>query len=147
MRVVVDASVWLSASDPKEDGHEESVAFLSEAAAQAFRFSEPGLVLAEVAAATARKSRDAQKGRDAMAALQRTPGIEFIELTILRAEQAGECASRHFLRGADSVYAALASELGAELVTLDGELQERSAGEVRALSPKEWIGAHLPSQP
>lgn len=146
MRVVVDASVWLSASDSTEDGHEESVAFLSEAAAQGCRFSEPGLVLAEVAAATARKSRDSQKGEDAMAALQRTPGIEFIELTILRAEQAGKCASRYFLRGADSVYAALASEFGAELVTLDGELKDRSAGEVSALSPAEWLGLHMPSQ-
>ncbi len=145
MRVVVDASVWLSASDSTEDGHEESVAFLSEAAAQAFRFSEPGLVPAEMAAATARMSRDSQKGEDAMAALQRTPGIEFIELTILRAEQAGKCASRYFLIGADSVYAALASEFGAELVTLDGELQERSAGEVKSLSPTQWLGLHMPA--
>ena len=75
------------------------------------------------------------------------PGMQFTDLTVERAAEAGKTACRLFLKGADSVYAALAAELSAELVTLDRELRERTASELTSLSPAEWLARHVPASP
>jgi predicted nucleic acid-binding protein len=147
VKAVVDANVWLAAFDAAEPDHFDSAAFLREAAVQGIAFMAPAIVPAEVAAATARRSRDSQKGEQAMTRLPQTPGLQFVELTIPRAEQAGRSASRHFLKGADSIYAALAFELGAELVTLDGELLTRTSGALTTLTPADWLVRHSAAQP
>lgn len=146
MKVVVDANVWLAAFDSAEPGHLQSTAFLDEAAAQNIEFVGPVIVLVEVAAATLRKSRISEKGILAMKELHQIPGIQFLDFTLASAEEAGESASRLFLKGADSIYVTLASELEAELVTLDREIQERAAGELSVFSPAGWLARNVPTR-
>lgn len=147
MRAVVDANVWIAAFDPAEPHYADSIAFLNEAAAQNAGLFGPSLILPEVAATCARVARDVRKGEEAIARLQQIPGMQFAHLTAERAAEAGKMASRLFLKGADSFYAALAAELGAELVTLDRELRERTIGELTSLSPVEWLARHVPKSP
>lgn len=146
MKAVVDANVWLAASRPEEPSHREAAAFLREAIAQGVELLEPVLVLPEVAGTAARSSRDATEGREATERLAKTPGVQFYDVTCLRAERAAGFASRLFLKGADSVYAVLAAELGTELVTLDLELHQRAGAELPALSPTERLARHAPAQ-
>jgi predicted nucleic acid-binding protein len=147
MKVVVDANVWLAASRPQEQSHSEAAAFLREAIVQGIEFTQPTLVLAEVAATAARSSRETKDGQDARLRLEEAPGVEFFELTRERAIAAAELASRAFLKGPDSIYGSLAEEFGAELVTLDLELHERIGQQLTVLSPSEWLVRHAPASP
>ncbi len=105
---MVDANVWLAASDAREPFHADSTAFLLEAALQAVDFIEPNLALVEVPASSARRTQDAADGHEAAQRLKGAPGVQFFDLDAARAATATNLASRLFLRGADATYAALA---------------------------------------
>jgi predicted nucleic acid-binding protein len=142
VKAVVDANIWLAASDPHEPFHTDSAAFLRAAITQSVEFIEPNLALVEVAASTARRTQDAAVGHEAANRLKRAPGVQFFDLDIVRAESASDFASRLFLRGADATYAALAHEHQCGLVTLDEELRARASSEVATFTPAEWIAKH-----
>jgi predicted nucleic acid-binding protein len=139
--------VWLAAYEPDEPFHAEAIAFLREARALAVEFLLPAMVIAEIAASSARRTRDASDGLRAIERVQRTPGVHFFGLSQERAVSAGELASRCFLKGADSTYAALALAEKADLVSLDRELRTRAAPEIATFTPAEWLARHVPTQP
>jgi predicted nucleic acid-binding protein len=58
------------------------------------------------------------------------------------ATHAAELAGRHRLRGADSVYVAVACAYGADLITLDHEMLARGAAAVPTFAPMDWLGRH-----
>lgn len=147
MRAAVDASVWLAALDAREPFHADSEAFLLMAIRRTVEFIEPSLALVEVAASSARRTRDAAEGRDAAERLKRVPRVQFFDLDVVRAESASDLASRLFLRGADATYAALALEHQSSLVTLDGELHMRAAVEVSTFKPAEWLAQYAVTRP
>lgn len=145
MKAVVDANVWLAASDAREPFHADSAAFLLTAIKQGVEFIEPSLALVEVAASTARRTQDAADGHEAANRFKRAPGVQFFGLDAARAESASDLASRLFLRGADATYAALAHEHQSGLVTLDSELRLRASAEVTTFTPAEWLAQHTVS--
>jgi predicted nucleic acid-binding protein len=53
-----------------------------------------------------------------------------------------QVATHHRLRGADSVYVAVAEAANATLITWDDEMLERGAGVVTTLTPLQWIAEH-----
>jgi predicted nucleic acid-binding protein len=65
-----------------------------------------------------------------------------------RVTAAAACAfaSVGLLRGADAVYVATASQLGATLVTLDREMIERAGRYVEVRTPGEWLADHEEAQ-
>ena len=138
MELVVDANVWLSASGSCEPAHATSVVFLRTALLRRCVFLMPALILPEVAGTAARRTRDAQDGRDLVAQLRQLPQVTFFDLDLRRACEAARLASQLFLRGADAQYAALALERSAPLVTLDRELCTRTAGTIDCLTPEAW---------
>ena len=137
--MVLDASVWVAALIKKEQHHAESALFLSRLVQDRRTAYVPVLVLAEVAGAIARQSRDAARAETGLRFLRTQGWLSIQPLTESQGETAAAIAAQQFLRGADAVYAAHARQLGTALVTWDNELLERAAAVVPTFTPADWL--------
>ncbi len=139
----VDASVFLNAFNPYEEGHEESRLLLARMQEQALPLIVPTLLLPEVAAAVGRGRDDTDLARRFATKLRGLPHLVLIPLDEPLALQAADVAAQYRLRGSDAVYAAVALRFGSTLVTLDREQRERVASVIPAHLPSEalaeWI--------
>lgn len=133
----VDASVFLSAFNPRESGHSESHRFLARLYEAGSPIIAPTLLLPEVAGAIGRGRRDADLARRFVAALRRLPHLLLIALDAALAGRAADLAAQHRLRGSDAVYGVVALQFGSTLVTLDLEQRRRLAGVVPTRRPAD----------
>lgn len=138
----VDASVWINGFDQREKEHEYSRALLELLHKQNIPIFIPNLVLAEVAGTISRTRQDADKAQSFAAALSRLPNIFLIPLDSSLAERAASLAAQHGLRGADSVYAAVAKKYDCILLSLDNEHLTRLAGVVAVQRPEDALKRH-----
>lgn len=133
---VVDASVWVSAFLPADCNHQASDDWLEQQRHRgAIEMVAPALLLAEVAGAVVRSTGSFAL---AEAAIERLLGLPELRLELMDDElslTAAYLAARLRLRGADSIYVALADRLGLALVTWDGELLGRASSAVHAAIP------------
>ena len=134
--VTVDASVFVNAFSPDEDGSDTSAEFLSQLQKDNVPLIQPTLFFPEVVASIARKQDDAEVALELMQELKKFPKLTFIELDDDLAEYASEVAANHRLRGSDAVYAAVALRFGTELITLDKEQLERLPKVLMVKKPK-----------
>jgi predicted nucleic acid-binding protein len=134
--VTVDASVFVNAFSPDEDGSDTSAEFLSKLQKDNVPLIQPTLFFPEVVASIARKQDDAEVALELMQELKKFPKLTFIELDDDLAEYASEVAANHRLRGSDAVYAAVALRFGTELITLDKEQLERLPKVLTVKKPK-----------
>ncbi len=134
--VTVDASVFVNAFSPDEDGSDASAEFLSKLQKDNVPLIQPTLFFPEVVASIARKEDDADVALELMQELKKFPKLTFIELDDDLAEYASEVAANHRLRGSDAVYAAVALRFGTELITLDKEQLERLPKVLTVKKPK-----------
>lgn len=134
--MVVDASVWVSALLPGDSFHEVSRIWLESRTRTHAPLVAPTLAMPEVAGAIARRTAAPAAGRAAASALGAIPGLRIVHLSGGLMSQATNIAAEHRLRGADAVYAALASDLGLPLFTWDRELRERTAGFIQVQAPE-----------
>lgn len=137
----VDASVFLNAFNPQEQGHEESRRFLMWLRRSSIPIVVPTLVLPELAGAVARGQRDRELARRFAEAVARLPRLTLVALDETFARQAAEAAARFQLRGSDAVYAGVALRFGSTLVTLDNEQKTRVAPFVEAREPAEVLAS------
>ena len=72
--------------------------------------------------------------------LNASPLLTLVALTPTMARQAAELAATHRLRGADSVYVAVARRYGTTLVSRDDEQRARGAVVVNCQTPAEALG-------
>jgi predicted nucleic acid-binding protein len=135
----VDASVFLNAFNPYEEGHEESRRLLAQMQEQAVPLIVPTFLLPEVAAAVGRGRDDADLARRFAAKLRGLPHLILVPLDEPLALQAADVAAQHRLRGSDAVYAAVALRFGSTLVTLDREQRERVTSVIPARLPSEAL--------
>lgn len=133
----VDASVFVNAFNPHEEGHERSKAVLARLHENAIPLVVPTLLEVEVAAAVARGRDDAELARRFAATLLELPNVVPVPLDPPLATSAAALAARHRLRGADAVYAATALRFGSALLTRDREQRERLTGVIEVLTPAE----------
>lgn len=131
----VDASVFLNAFNPYENGHEESRGFLALAQERALPIIVPALLLPELAATVSRGRGDAKLARQFADAVSRLPHLVVVPLDVTLARQAAGIAADCRLRGSDAVYAAVALRFGAALVSLDREQLERLADTLPTHTP------------
>lgn len=136
--IVVDASVWVAAADPKALHHGAARGALVELAARGDTIVVPSLARVEVACALRRRLADADGALLQVEAFFNAPFIIEVTLDRGQAEAAVRLGVEHRLSGADAVYAALARAADAILLTLDRELLERADG----VSPEEWLRAN-----
>ena len=119
--VTVDASVFVNAFSPDEDGSDESADFLARLQNDGVHVIQPTLFFPEVVASIARKQDEAEIALELANELKNFSKLTLIELDEDLADAASEIAARHRLRGSDAVYAAVALRFGTELITLDKE--------------------------
>lgn len=115
--VVLDASLFLAAISAKEI-HHDSARKLYDAMPEDQPFVVPALFRTEVISALSRR-REPDELLDAVDALISGPRFHVVALERPLLERATIIAREARLRAYDSVYAALAMERGAALLTLD----------------------------
>lgn len=133
--VVVDASVWVSRLVASDVNHDVSRTWLEKFSVQENQFVAPTLVLAEVSGSVARRAEDARLGHDAVKLVLRLPSLRLINVDRSLSEFAAQLAAEHMLRGADSIYVAVAKQLSIPLVTLDEEQFKRASKIIQTIRP------------
>ncbi|MCZ2127623.1 MAG: type II toxin-antitoxin system VapC family toxin [Anaerolineales bacterium] len=134
--LTVDASVFVNAFSPDEDGSEASMAFLTRLSKERVPLIQPTLLLPEVAASIARKQDSAELALELEQELKGFLEITWIALDENLADFSSEIAAKYRLRGSDSIYAAVALRFGTELITLDKEQLTRLPKATRVKKPK-----------
>lgn len=123
--VTIDASVFVNAFSPTEEGSDTSLEFINNVKKQGVPIILPVLVLPEITAAVARKQNNTELALKLQQEIKMFSNITFVDVDSSLADFAVEVAAQHRLRGSDAVYAAVSLRFGTELVTLDREQLER----------------------
>jgi predicted nucleic acid-binding protein len=129
MYYVLDASVWVARLVPQDEFYPRIKAWMAAQRAREGQFVSPSLLLTEVAGAISRRTT-APLGHQAIQQLQLLPGLRLIEMDHTLIKEAAALAADLGLRGADSVYVAVARQLGLPLLTFDADQKERAKKEV-----------------
>jgi predicted nucleic acid-binding protein len=138
-RYTIDASVFVNAFNPHEDGHLQSLQILTTIQERGDPMIVPTLLLAEVASAVARACDDSAGAIRYAIATAALPHLTLVTLTPAMARQAAELAAAHRLRGADAVYLAVARRYGTTLVSRDEEQRTRGVGVAPCQTPEEAL--------
>lgn len=138
--LVLDANLWVSAFDPSDRFHGDSVTTFRSAAAQRRRLAGPAFVILESACALGRRIGDAEKARAARAMMTEHPDLHLEPITNELLAEAERLGLDHRLRGADALYLATSLRLGCDLLSWDGELIDRGG----AVSPRDWLRKNMP---
>jgi len=139
MNYTIDASVFVAAARAEEKQYAVSLAFLKQAQEQGVDVFCPALVLPECSAAIARRTGLPALAEKLVLLIESFAGLRLIALSLPLARRAAQIAAAHRLRGADSVYTAVAEECAATLVTWDAEMLQRSSAVVPTITPTDWI--------
>jgi predicted nucleic acid-binding protein len=146
-RYTIDASVFVNAFNPHEKGHAESLAALTAIQERGDPVIVPTLLLPEIAAAVARASDDSDGALSYASATAGLPNLTLVSLTPTMARQAAELAAAHRLRGADSLYVAVARRYGTTLVSRDDEQRFRGSAVVACLTPEDTLDDRTRKRP
>lgn len=138
-RYTIDASVFVNAFNPHEEGHAESLATLTAIQERGDPIIVPTLLLPEVAAAVARASDDSDGALAYASAMAGLAHLTLVTMTPTTARQAAELAAVHRLRGADAIYIAVARRYGTTLVSRDEEQRARGSAVVTCQTPEEAL--------
>ena len=139
MILTIDASVFVAAARSQETHYAISRQFLRQVRSQNATVFCPSLVLPECAAAIVRPTGDTALGEELVALIAGFPGLRLVSLDSSLAQQAVQIATHHRLRGADSVYVAVANAANATLITWDDEMLDRGASVVTTRTPQQWM--------
>jgi predicted nucleic acid-binding protein len=136
---VVDASVLVSWLFPSDIWHERSKQWIDGTVTYRVLLAAPVVVLPEVAGAVARRSRISNLGAQAVEEIQQLESLQLVGIDAALAQLSGLRAAELMMRGVDAFYVAVAEQLGAPLVTWDGEQRERGRSRVRVVTPEEGM--------
>jgi predicted nucleic acid-binding protein len=139
LRYTVDASVFVNAFNPHEEGHEASLQILSAIQERGDPVIVPTLLVPEIAAAVARATDDTTGAFQYASAAAALPHLTLVSLTATVARQAADLAATHRLRGADAIYVAVARRYGTTIVSRDDEQRTRGAAVVGCQTPEEAL--------
>jgi predicted nucleic acid-binding protein len=145
MNYTIDASVFIASARTQEPHHTANLDFLDQLQAQQPNVFCPSLALPECSAALARRTGNTALAQRLVSIVKNFIGMRLVTLSIPLAERAAQIAAVRRLRGADSVYVAVAEEFAATLVTWDGEMLQRGATMVTTMTPDDWLKAQQTS--
>jgi predicted nucleic acid-binding protein len=135
--LALDANLWVSAFDPADPFHDDSVALFRAAAKRELPLAGPAYVVLETVCALARRVGDAAVALAAGEKMAEHPALHLEPLTAALLAEAERLGVDRRLRGADALYAATAVRLGCPLLSWDSELITRGG----AVSPRDWLEA------
>lgn len=139
MNGTVDASVFVTAARSIEKHYSVSLEFLKQLQERAVNIFCPTLVLVECSAAIARQTDEPVLAEEIVTLIESFSSLHLISLAIPRARRAAHIAATYRLRGADSVYVAVAEEFSATLITWDAEMLQRCPAIVPVITPSGWM--------
>jgi len=134
---VVDASVWVSRFVPPDVHYAPSYRWLQAVINRGELIASPAVLLPEVAGAISRRTGRPGPAARAVELLGQLPNLRLVVVDAALAGLAAGLAGRYSLRGADSLYVALAERAGFTLVTWDQEQLERAGDVTPAITPQE----------
>ena len=131
--VVTDASIWVSRLVPEDSFHEMIKAWMTAQRSDAqerTEFLAPSLLLAEIGGAISRRTGKPALGLRAIEQIKAVPGLRLIDMDRALTEIAANLAAELGMRGADSLYVAVAARLNLPLATLDVDQRTRAATKI-----------------
>ncbi|MEP6872360.1 MAG: PIN domain-containing protein [Anaerolineaceae bacterium] len=132
----VHASVFVALFNASDPAHNQVVAWLRSAIADAEPLRAPVTVLAEVAALVSSGTGDKQMGRDVASQVRHSALFELLPVALPLAERAATIAAEHRFSGSDSLYFAVAETLADRLVTLHPDHLARGNALVETAGPR-----------
>lgn len=135
---VVDASVWVARFRPSDVNHTASYDWLARVFGSGMHVVGPTLLLPETTGPIGRAASELD-ARRALSELTRLLTLRIVPFGHDLARLAAQFAARFKLRGADSVYVALAYDLRMPLVTWDEEQRTRAGAVVTVRTPGEMM--------
>jgi predicted nucleic acid-binding protein len=137
--VVVDASVWVSSLIAQDVNHIASRAWMKAFTTTGGSFMSPTFLQIEVASAVSRLTKDPVVARQAVDDLVRTTRMEFVSMHDTLVQTAINVGIELQLRAGDTVYVAVAHQLGIPLVSWDKEHLNRATSFITTYSPDTYI--------
>lgn len=131
--LVLDASIWVSRLVEQDEMHSAVKCWMDEQRADGALFISPALLLAEVGGAITRRTGESSLGNRAISVLEDLPGLRLVEMDHELMHTAARLAAELGLRGADSLYVAVAHQLSLPLVSLDLDQQQRAASQIKII--------------
>ena len=131
--VVTDASIWVSRLVPEDSFHEMIKAWMTARrndTQERTEFLAPSLLLAEIGGAISRRTGKPALGLRAVEQIKAVPGLRLIDMDRALTEIAANLAAELGMRGADSLYVAVAARLNLPLATLDVDQRTRAATKI-----------------
>lgn len=132
----VHSSVFVSIFNASDVAHNQAMAWLRDAIADAEPLRAPVTVLAEVAALVSIGTGDKQMGRDVASQIRHSALFELLPVALPLAERAAAIAAEHRFTGGDSLYFAVAETLADRLITLDPGHLARGNALVETIRPR-----------
>jgi predicted nucleic acid-binding protein len=142
MKVVIDASVWVSSVKNDETNYQVSLAFLQRVRMKSIEVYCPSIVKAECASAIMRSTKMAERADALIARIERFSLVQFRSVDDNLIFEAIEIIRKCTLRGYDSIYAALAKHEDAPLISWDEEFIKRKANIFQAMKPNQWLATN-----
>lgn len=142
-RVALDASILVAATLPDEAEHRGAARLMASLNISGATIAVPALLLPEFTGALRRNGRPPSRIRDYVR-IFRSQQTEIWSVDLALADLAADIALLQGVKGADSVYLAVARLLGVPLITLDREQRERAPADIEALTPEEALAKWWP---
>lgn len=124
---------------PEDINHGSSYRWLHRALDQSVEVVAPSLLLPEVTGPLSRETSELD-ARRVLSELSRIFTLRILPVDHELARLSANFAAQFQLRGADSVYVALAHQLRMPLITWDGEQLNRAGAAVKVLTPADLLG-------
>ncbi|HLF75424.1 MAG TPA: type II toxin-antitoxin system VapC family toxin [Anaerolineales bacterium] len=127
MFVVVDASVWVSRLVVSDESHITVKDWMNAQREQDATLISPSILLAELGGVISRVTGKPKLGLGAIERIESLPDVRIVDMDKSLMDNASRIAAKYGLRGADSVYVAVASSLNIPLVTFDIDQRQRGS--------------------
>jgi predicted nucleic acid-binding protein len=133
--IVLDASVLVAYVLPMDVHHAASHRYVRDASHTGVQLVAPRLLLAEVGGAVTRRLNNSTLGVSAIARVRALPYLRLVAVTHRLLADAEQLVCRLHLRGADSIYVAVAERLGVPLISWDKDHITRAAQAITVYTP------------
>jgi predicted nucleic acid-binding protein len=133
--VVIDASLWISFLLPGDVHHMSAVIWLNAHINGGGNIVAPSILAVETGSGIARVAQNAAFARNAVSVTYSFPYLSMQGMDQAVIDEATDVAITFGLKGADSIYVALAKQLGVPLVTFGNEQLTRPASVIATIRP------------
>src|SRR5229473_3672340 len=138
IRLVIDASVWVSYLGPQDVHHDASHSWVEQYTITGGLLVASSFLSLEVAAAVSRGTGDSSIAIEAVRRLHSFPAMHFVSLDSALIQDAIEAATNLQLRAGDAIYVALAHQLNIPLVSWDKEQLQKANTLVTTFTPESY---------